>query len=54
MEDLLKLAAELGNPGVQPLWLAARRSGLNVTKKQVTEFVRKKTGETDLPTGPAR
>jgi hypothetical protein len=41
MEDLRRLAAELGNPGVAPLWLAARRAGLEVTKKQVTEFVRK-------------
>ena len=42
MEELRRLAAELGNPGVQPLWLSARRSGLEVTKKQVTEFVRKR------------
>jgi hypothetical protein len=35
MDDLRRLAAELGNPGVGPLWLAARRSGLDVTKKQV-------------------
>ena len=32
MDDLRRLAAELGNPGVGPLWLAARRSGLEVTK----------------------
>ena len=55
MDDLRKLAAELGNPGVQPLWLAARRSGLDVTKKQVVEFVRKK-GEKQIfqPVQPAR
>jgi hypothetical protein len=38
MDDLRRLAAELGNPGVAALWLAARRSGREVTKKQVTEF----------------
>ena len=55
MDDLRRLAAELGNPGVQPLWLAARRSGLEVTKKQVTAFVRKR-GEKQVfqPVQPAR
>jgi hypothetical protein len=55
MDDLRRLAAELGNPGVQPLWLAARRSGLDVTKKQVTQFVRKR-GEKQVfqPVQPAR
>ena len=54
MDDLRRLAAELGNPGVQPLWLAARRSGLDVTKKHVTEFVRKR-GEMQVfqPVQPA-
>jgi hypothetical protein len=42
MEDLRRLATQLSNPGVAPLWLAARRSGLDVTKKLVQEFVRKK------------
>ena len=55
MDDLRSLAAELGNPGVGPLWLAARRSGLEVTKKQVTEFVRRR-GEKQVfqPVQPAR
>ena len=55
MDDLRRLAAELGNPGVEPLWLAARRSGLEVTKKQVTEFVRRR-GEKQVfqPVQPAR
>ena len=55
MDDLRRLAAELGNPGVGPLWLAARRSGLDVTKKQVTEFVRKR-GEKQVfqPVQPAK
>jgi hypothetical protein len=53
MDDLRRLAAELGNPGIGPLWLAARRSGL--TKRQVTEFVRKR-GEKQVlqPVQPAR
>ena len=40
---------------VGPLWLAARRSGLDVTKKQVTDFVRKR-GEKQVfqPVQPAR
>ena len=55
MDDLPRLAAELGNPGVEPLWLAARRSGLEVTKKQVTELVRRR-GEKQVfqPVQPAR
>jgi hypothetical protein len=55
MDDLRRLAAELGNPGLVPLWLAARRSGLDVTKKQVTEFVRKR-GEKQVfqPVQPAK
>jgi hypothetical protein len=54
MDELRRLAAELGNPGLQPLWLAARRSGLEVTKKQVTQFVRKR-GEKQVfqPVQPA-
>ena len=55
MDDLRRLAAELKNPGLQPLWLAARRSGLDVTKKQVTEFLRKR-GDKQVfqPVQPAR
>jgi hypothetical protein len=55
MEDLRHLAAELGNPGIAPLSLAARRAGLDVTKKQVTGFVRKR-GEKQVfqPVQPAR
>ena len=55
MDDLRRLAADLGNPGVGPLWLAARRSGLDVTKKQVTDFVRKR-GEKQVfqPVQPAK
>jgi len=42
MEALAELSAKLGGPAVQPLWLAARRAGLDVTKRQVQAFVSKK------------
>ena len=42
MEQLRQLSAQLGHPGVQPLWLAVRRNGINMTKKDVEAFVRKK------------
>jgi hypothetical protein len=54
MDDLRRLAAELGNPGVQPLRLAPRRSGVEVTKKQVTEFVRKRREKQVFPVQPTR
>ena len=42
MEQLRQLSIELGNPGVQPLWLAARRNGIKVMKKDVEAFVKQK------------
>jgi hypothetical protein len=39
---LRELSDELGDPGIGPLWLAAKRKGLNVTKKQVEAFVKRK------------
>ncbi len=42
LRPLRQLSHEIGNPGVTPLWLAAQRRGLNVTKKQVEAFVRQK------------
>ena len=42
MARLRHLSAELGAPGVQPLWLAVRRNGINVTKAAVTAFVQAK------------
>ena len=42
--NLKILSAELGHPGVQPLWIAAKRSGINLTRKQVEAFV-KSNGE---------
>jgi hypothetical protein len=55
MDELRHLAAELGNPGIERLWLAARRAGLDVTKKQVTALVRKR-GEKQVfqPLQPAK
>ncbi len=42
MEQLRQLSAQLGHPGVQPLWLAVRRNGINLMKKDVEAFVKKK------------
>ena len=42
VEQLRQLNTELGNPGVQPLWLAARRNGINLMKKDVEAFVKQK------------
>jgi hypothetical protein len=55
MDELRSLAADLGTPGIEPLWIAARKAGLDVTKKQVTAFVRKR-GEKQVfqPLQPAR
>jgi hypothetical protein len=36
------LSASLGHPGVQPLWIAAKRSGINLMRKDVEAFVKKK------------
>ena len=36
------LGASLGHPGVQPLWIAAKRSGINLMRKDVKAFVKKK------------
>ena len=37
-----KISAELGHPGVQPLWIAAKRSGISLMRKQVEAFVKSK------------
>ena len=42
MEQLRQLSAQLGHPGLQPLWLAVRRNGINLLKKDVEAFVKKK------------
>ena len=45
MEQLRHLSTELGNPGVQALWLAARRNGINLMKRDVEAFVKQKGEE---------
>jgi hypothetical protein len=40
--SLRELSEELGNPGIAPLWLAVKRKGVNVSKKQVEAFVKQK------------
>ena len=42
MEQLRQLSTEFGNPGVQPLWLAARRNGIKLMKRDVEAFVKQK------------
>jgi hypothetical protein len=53
MEELRQLSVQLGGPGVGPRWLAARRAGLNVKRKDVAEFVRRK-GEKQIFLAPQR
>ena len=40
--DLNKLSTELGHPGAEALWIAAKKRKLAVSKKQVTEYVKQK------------
>lgn len=42
MDELAELSEKLGNPAAHPLWLAARRAGLDVTKPQVRAFTAKR------------
>jgi hypothetical protein len=51
MEELRQLSIQLGGPGVVPLWLAARRAGLDVKRKDVEAFVRRK-GEKQIFQAP--
>ena len=39
LRQLRELSAELGHPGAQPLWLAAKRKGLEVQRKDVLAWV---------------
>ena len=41
LQNLRQLSNELGNPGVQALWLAVRRIGITLMKKDVEAFVKK-------------
>ncbi len=40
--ELEELSSRLGHPGVAPLWLAVKRRGLAITRKQVEGYVKKK------------
>ena len=39
LQKARKLSAELGSPGVQALWTAVQRAGINVTRDQVKTLV---------------
>ena len=41
-QQLRQLSESLGNPGAQALWLAVRRNGINLMKKDIEAFVKKK------------
>ncbi len=41
-QRLRELSDELGNPGIGPLWLAVKRRAIDLTKKQVEAFVKRK------------
>ena len=40
--QLAQLSSDLGHPGIQPLWLAVKKRGLNLTKKEVETYVKAK------------
>ncbi len=40
--QLAQLSSDLGHPGVQPLWLAVKKKGLALTKKEVETYVKQK------------
>ena len=42
LANLKLLSNQLGEPGVQALWIAAKRSGINLLRKDVEAFVKKK------------
>ena len=42
-DELNRISTELGHPGVEALWTAAKRRKLAVKKKQVQEYVRQKS-----------
>ncbi len=42
LQNLRQLSNELGNPGVQALWLAVKRNGINLMKREVEAFVKQK------------
>ncbi len=42
LTNLGSLSAALGHPGVQPLWIAAKRNAINLRRKDVESLVKKK------------
>ena len=40
--QLAQLSNDLGHPGIAPLWLAVKKRGLNLTRKQVETYVKAK------------
>ncbi len=40
--ELEELSRTLGHPGIAPLWLAVKKRGLAITRKQVESYVKKK------------
>ena len=40
MQNPRKLSRELGSPGVEALWKASQKAGIDVTKAEVQEVVR--------------
>ncbi len=40
--QLAQLSSDLGHPGIQPLWLAVKKKGLTITKKEVETYVKAK------------
>ena len=40
--QLAQLSSDLGHPGIQPLWLAVKKRGLTITKKEVETYVKAK------------
>ena len=42
-DELHRISTELAHPGIEPLWIAAKRRNLAVSKRKVTEYVRAKS-----------
>ena len=42
-DELHRISAELGHPGIEPLWIAVKKRKLAVSKQQVAEYVRHKS-----------
>ena len=42
-DELHRISTELTHPGIEALWIAAKRRNLAVTRRQVVEYVRGKS-----------